>query len=135
MKPILLTKEPTARFAFRFIPAIVRALVPPGIIGCYVLMIGDSPVYVGRSDSCLRQRLSRHGHIGFATHFLWQPCKNPVAAFNLESLWYHHLRHDLGRNLLNTIHPDSPSGANRSCPFCVPADRDALAFALERQRN
>lgn len=135
MTPILFTTGPSARFAFRFIPAVVRALVPSGVVGCYVLTVGECPVYVGRSDSCLQQRLAQHGYIGFASHFLWQPCRSPIAAFNLESAWYHHLRHNVGRQLLNSIHPDSPSGADRPCPFCVPADLDALAFALERQRN
>ena len=134
MKSVLLTTKCSARFAFRFIPAVVRALIPPGVIGCYVLTVGDCPVYVGRSDVCLQQRLAQHGLLGFATHFLWQPCRSPVSAFHLESASYHHLQQTTGLELLNAIHPDSPSGADSHCPFCVTADCDALAFAFERQR-
>lgn len=133
MKSISLTAGSSARFAFRFVPAVVRTLIPPGIIGCYVLTVGDCPIYVGRSDTCLQQRLAQHDLLGFATHFLWQPCRSAIAAFNLESASYHHLRQTTGRELLNAIHPDSPSGANRRCPFCVAADDDALAFAFERK--
>jgi len=135
MKPIMVMAGPNARFAFRFTPAVVKAFVPRGVVGCYVLMVCDRPIYVGRSDNCLQRRLSAHGLLGLATHFLWEPCRSNVAAFYLESAWYHHLRNTEGENLLNAFHPRSPLGTKRVCPFCTPGDGDALAFALKRQRS
>ena len=134
MKSLYLTTSASARLAFRFVPGVVRALIPRDVIGCYVLTVGERPVYVGRSDSCLRQRLAHHGLLGRASHFFWQPCGTPLAAFNLESAWYHHLRHGAGTGLLNLNHPGSPSGVNCLCPFCLPGDREALAFAMSRHR-
>ena len=117
MNRVIVSRGTSARFAFRFMPPIVRALVPRDVVGCYILMVGDKPVYVGRSDTCVQQRLVHHGLLNIATHFSWQPCRSPVAAFNLESSWYHHLQHTDGQQLLNAIHPDSPAGSNLACPF------------------
>lgn len=133
MNRLHLTAGPSTRFAFRLLPRVVRSVVPPRVIGCYILTVGNDPVYVGRSDNCLRRRLAQHGSLGPATHFLWQPCRSPVAAFNLESAWYHHLCGTAGSLVLNVIHPDSPSGVRRVCPFCAPRDHEAFAFALHRQ--
>lgn len=135
MNQLLITTRTAARLAFRFPPKVVRAMIPSGVIACYVLMAGDRPIYVGRSDGCLQRRLATHDLLGTASHFIWQPCRNPLTAFHLESALYHSLRDSWSHDLLNAIHPDRPQGDTRICPFCVPADRESLEFAFERQRS
>ena len=118
---------PSARIAFRCAPRTVRAMLPQNLIGAYLLLRGRVPVYVGRSDTCLRTRLSTHNHLGPATHVTWEATRTPVAAFHLESFWYH--RHH--RSLLNRIHPAAPAHTGGTCPFCLD-DRPALRHALGR---
>ncbi|MEX5268882.1 GIY-YIG nuclease family protein [Kocuria sabuli] len=114
-----------ARLAFRFTPATVRALVPARICGTYLLLDGENPVYVGRSDACLRTRLASHNHRSSATHVLWEPARSPKNAYLLEAHWFH--QHDLQ---LNQIHPASPAGQSLSCPFCDPLLIPALHYAF-----
>lgn len=106
---------PPARLAFRFTPTTVRALVPAGVPGTYLLLKGHVPVYVGRSDTCLRTRLTTHNHLDLATHVLWESAKDAWQAFDLEAWWWHSRR-----PIMNIIHPATPAGATRPCPFCAP---------------
>lgn len=50
------------RRLYRLSPWLIRALIPVGYIGTYKLFrLGETePIYVGRSDTCLRNRLLRH---------------------------------------------------------------------------
>ena len=114
-----------SRLAFRMTPATVRALVPSGVPGTYLLLSAETPVYVGRSDKCLQSRLASHNHLEVATHVLWEPAKDPWQAFLLESWWWH--RHS---PYLNRIHPATPSGGQRRCPFCEPGISLGLKEAL-----
>src|SRR5689334_5372563 len=93
--------EPPARLAFRLLPITLRALLPPGRIGAYVLLAGHVPVYVGRSDTCLRQRLSTHNHLSRASHVLWETTTTARDAFHLEAFWWHQHR----ATLINEVHP------------------------------
>ena len=113
---------------FRFVPNVVKAFVPATTLGVYALAVGDRPVYVGRSDTCVQRRLSTHELRGVATHFAVRSCATPTEAFWWESAWYHTLR---GRGpLLNRYHPQSPAGLHLRCPFCDDNDCSALAIAL-----
>lgn len=106
--------------AFAAIPAVVRMFVPPKLPGVYMLLRKDAPFYVGRSDSCVQNRLVGHHLLPFASHVAWQPCANPLHAFRLESAWFHALR--VTTELANQIHPARPAGEENSCPFCSTGD-------------
>lgn len=125
-----LSAGPT-RFAFVLESAIVRAVIPRGSVGVYLLLKNGIPIYVGRSDSCVRERLATHVLASVATHFTWEPCSDVRRAFVLESFWYHRIR-DLPE-VLNAMHPASPVASEASCPFCEDGDLTALAYALSRK--
>ncbi len=116
------------RFAFRFLPKVVRAMIPTEMIGAYLLITNGTPVYIGRSDHCVQSRLSKHPLLGCASHFVWEPCRSSLCAFYLEAFWFHQLQNSF--DLLNTIHPARPLGFDHPCPFCNTKDIDALRFAL-----
>lgn len=129
-KPVILRWTEAHRFAFRFKQRVVRAMVPIRTQGAYLLLSGENPLYIGRSDHCVRSRLTGHPLLGIATHFLWEPCNSSVRAFCLEAFWYHRLAGELGG--LNLIHPASPTGSGLSCPFCSMDDEAGLTDALPR---
>lgn len=131
--------EGTSSVALRFTRSVVNMQIPTGTIGAYLLMEhehqGARPLYVGRSDTCLRQRLSRHPLRGRATHFVVAPARNSHQAYAIESYWYHQYR-SAGRSVRNQIHPASPAGTGRRCPFCTEAAiARALSRALPRPRH
>jgi len=75
-----------------FTPDNVRAAVPPGTAGAYVLYAqGEeeslAPEYVGRSDTDLQRRLLRHPHADL-DYFAIQVCKSPLEAYRLERRLY-----------------------------------------------
>lgn len=98
-------------------PRWFKALLPPGVLGAYLLLQGDKPFYVGRSDHCLRTRLIGHNLLARATHVCWEVCRSPVHAFHAEAYWYDHFK-EVGR-LRNLVHPARPTGDCRPCPFCT----------------
>ncbi len=116
------------RFAFPFVPKMVRAMIPTEMIGAYLLISNGTPVYIGRSDHCVQSRLSKHPLLGCVSHFVWEPCQSSLRAFYLEAFWFHKLQNSF--DLLNTIHPARPLGFDHPCPFCNTKDIDALRFAL-----
>lgn len=129
----VLTLEPVElrRLGFIFLPQVVRAIVPPGRVGVYMLLDEQGhPVYVGRSDSCVRQRLANHEHVGAAAYFTWEPLTSE-RAFHIESWWFHHLFGDAAT--LNRRHPAPPAHSEAGCPFCGNADLPALRRALPAQ--
>lgn len=107
--------------ALRFTRGVVDLQVPAGTVGAYLLVEQDRrgvrPLYVGRSDTCLRRRLSRHPLQGRATHFVISPARDSRQAFALESYWYHQYSAQ-GGSLTNRIHPASPARTGHRCPFC-----------------
>lgn len=119
---------PASRFALPLVSRTVRVLVPPETIGAYLLLYRSLPIYVGRSDLCVQTRLATHPLIGVATHFVWEPCRSRIAAFTLESVWFHRLDGAVG--VVNMIHPASPEESGVRCPFCHAGDDHALARAL-----
>jgi hypothetical protein len=133
-KPIL-SEGAAARYPLPFRPGFVRVAVSPRHPGVYLLLRRGRPIYIGRSDRCVRARLARHPYLGRADQFVWYPCRSAVHAFYLESFWYHALREEgVARNL---IHPARPAGSGIACPFCsdVPETRlvtPPVATALGR---
>jgi hypothetical protein len=120
----------TARLAFPFVPGVLRALIPDGVVGTYLLLREGAPVYVGRSDTCLRRRLASHNHIGRATHVSWEVCRSATNAYVTEAHWFHRLAEVPGHHPLNSVHPALPAGSAMACPFCPPKEREALARAI-----
>lgn len=122
----------SSKVALRFIRSVVRMQIPAGTIGAYLLLEhtqqGVQALYVGRSDTCLRRRLSRHPLRGGATHFVIAPARNSLQAYATESFWFHQYR-SAGSSIRNQIHPASPAGTGRRCPFCP---EQATARALLR---
>lgn len=100
---------------------LLKDMIPMDAIGIYMLGRGESgsfvPIYVGRSDHSLLDRLLTHNHRNEATHVIWQVTSSPIQAFRLECSYYH-LYIDQGYTLLNSIHPGSPAMLRVPCPFC-----------------
>jgi hypothetical protein len=118
------------RFAFVAEASTLRRLIPERAIGTYLLLRAGRPVYIGRSDSCLRARLAGHERLGMADHVVWEICRTSIEAFHGESAWFHRLRDSA--DCLNTVHPAPPVGASATCPFCEPGAAAALEHALRR---
>lgn len=119
--------EAPKRVAFIASADVVRATIPAGIAGVYFFLRGGRPFYVGRSDSCLRTRISNHERLAEAGHVTWDPCQSARTAFLLESAWYHRLGHGA---LQNRVHPARPCGDDSNCPFCDVGDIEALQRVL-----
>lgn len=120
------------RFAFRFTPEVVRGLIPNNLVGVYLLFHQGEPVYVGRSDNCLRTRLANHPLIGQASYFTYEICHNRLRAFYLEAYWFHQLQEFTSQRLLNSIHPGKPANCSQTCPFCNSKDFKALKVAFSK---
>ncbi|NUB11405.1 hypothetical protein GAY28_01015 [Azospirillum brasilense] len=115
-----------ARFAIPATLAWIGPLVPGGVIGAYMLLTGDKPLYVGRSDSCLRNRLVTHELLPLASHVVWHACHSPRQAYHLEAFWYDRLKAE--GQLLNRVHPAKPGFSNELCPYCELAEGPMPAF-------
>lgn len=116
MATVCILAAPHHRLALPADPAWIRALVPSGYAGAYLLLQGHTPIYVGRSDRCLRRRLCQHEKLAEASHLVWQPCRDPLRAFYLEAFWYDQMNQL--SSMRNLIHPARPDGRNEPCPFC-----------------
>lgn len=125
--PTLTTFQLT-RLAVRFTAEAVRSLMPRAVIGAYLLLREGEPVYIGRSDNCLRTRLSKHPLLGEVSHVAWQPCRNAQHAYMLEAYWFHRLKD--AATTLNSIHPARPHNWSRECPFCTRNTREAFHLAV-----
>lgn len=107
------------RFSFPFTSRYISASLPAGLPGSYLLLNRTGrPLYVGRSDQCLRQRLLGHPLRGRATHFTAAVADSSRGAYLLECYWWHRYRRD-GVELMNRIHPATFDPAV-PCPFCNP---------------
>ena len=115
MQKYLLSSENFKRFGYLFQSEIISALIPTNVTGVYTLLIREKPIYVGRSDVCLKARLLKHELLGVASHFAWELSTNVEYGFYLESFLFHKWQH---LNLLNQNHPGKPSKLLCSCPFC-----------------
>lgn len=111
------------RWGYTFNPGGVRKLIPSGAVGTYMSMCDNVPIYIGRSDHCLRSRLADHWLLKVATHFVWEICSTPRQSYYLESFLFHKLQ--ATPNILNVIHPAKPVGSQQRCPFCLPREQEA----------
>ena len=89
-------------------------------IGSYLLGFLDPdenfvPLYPGRSDTNLRNRLLKHVGLGYFTHFRFFTTKRVRDAFHQECRDYHLL---LRSSITNIIHPARPKGLPYKCPYC-----------------
>lgn len=106
---------------YRMTPDVIRSVVQKYRPGAYIL--GDENNgqlifrYVGRSDCCLQTRLLTHGLLYHCSYFIFSYTNTAKGAFELESKWWHDCKNS-GMNLLNIIHPDSPTGSSLLCPYC-----------------
>ncbi|AXI78530.1 GIY-YIG nuclease family protein [Peterkaempfera bronchialis] len=101
----------------RLRPWLVRALIPPRLIGTYVLYTaGGSPTYVGRSDTDVRRRLLRHCTDRHGDYFTYDVHPTAVSAYDVECALFHLLAPEVS----NRIHPDRPDFHPTPCAFCLP---------------
>lgn len=109
--------SPRARM-YRFVPWMVRCLIPKGYIGSYQLFRREGErvdlVYVGRSDTDLQHRLLTHPYARKAHYFTYDVHWTKEQAFLVECANYHAAT----VQLLNKIHPAAPSNSPLKCPFC-----------------
>ncbi len=131
--PITVLHDATRRFAFLARPDVLHSLLPPNAIGTYLLLRNLHPIYVGRSDHCLRTRLLGHELLPLATHVVWELSRSAQRAFHLEAAWFHQLHGN--SECLNRIHPARPCGDRFGCPFCRPRVRQAFLAALRRDEH
>jgi hypothetical protein len=117
MSQAIISHEAFARIAVPADTAWIRALIPERVLGAYMLLRGSSPLYAGRSDTCLATRLTGHELLPRASHLVWEVCRDPVRAFHCEAFWYDRCRDLPG--FLNRVHPARPVGHDRGCPFCT----------------
>lgn len=110
----------------RLVPWLVRAILPAGHIGTYVLHRGGRVAYVGRSDD-LRRRLIVHAEADRADFFTYDLHATPVQAYEVESALFHIL---LGQ-ISNQIHPAAPRHSGARCPFCRATGLAALTERID----
>jgi hypothetical protein len=120
-----------------YAPAIVSAIIPRNTLGVYILFKRIAgivaPIYVGRSDSCLRQRLRTHNYRDRATHFAFSSSPDVEGAFHDECSLYHTYADEEEAGLLNEIHPPIPRHTGLKCRICSLAEGDYRE--LERAIN
>ena len=93
----------------------ISELIPNNTIGAYLLWNEIEPIYVGRSDNCLKTRLITHNHRGEATHVTWQVANTPSQAYQFECFWYSWAKQQ--NRCLNQIAPARPSKQNSISPL------------------
>ena len=95
-------------------PWLVRALIPPGLVGTYLLYKGGYPIYAGRSDRDLRRRLISHAYNNRADYFEFDVHADSKQAYDVECALYHTLE----GHTTNLIHPASPACTDLECFIC-----------------
>jgi len=85
----------------------INEMIPANTLGAYILLEETKPIYIGRSDTCLKRRLLKHNHRSKATHLIWQIAKSPLQAYQFESYWYQWAIEHGG--FINQISPAKPS--------------------------
>lgn len=93
---------------------LVRALIPEGLPGTYVLWDEDKPRYVGRSDTNLRRRLLEHSLNWPGAYFTFDVAHGAGFAFDMECSLFH----ALSDQTVNRNHPQRPT-LESDCPFCA----------------
>lgn len=104
---------------YKFVPWLIRALIPKGCRGTYVLYTRKEntiePVYIGRSDTDLQRRLLSHPYLETADFFEYYTFDTIEKTFISEAALYHCFE----GMLLNHIHPSKPANSKLQCPFCL----------------
>lgn len=96
-------------------PWLIRAMIPESTIGTYTLWAVDAPIYIGRSDTCLRRRLLEHAAVRpDGIRFTFDVSRSMQDAFALESSLFH----ALGDVTANINHPPRAGRTDPACPFC-----------------
>lgn len=111
----------------RLKPWLVRATIPPGWAGTYILHRAGEPIYVGRSDTDLRRRLIQHCGTEKGEYFSYDTHYSATAAFEVECSLYHSLQD----SIINILHPDAPNFSDASCPFCASNLKQVLANRID----
>ncbi|WP_313354540.1 hypothetical protein [Microbacterium sp.] len=97
-------------------PWLIRASIPDGTVGTYTLWNAVGPVYIGRSDTCLRRRLLEHAATwGAGIYFTFDVSRSVHDAFAMECSLFH----SLGDRTTNIDHPPRPRLGDPPCPFCA----------------
>lgn len=111
---------------FKLQPWLVRTLVPPRRAGTYLLYRAGRPIYAGRSDADLRNRLITHALADRAEHFGFGVFTDADRAFDMECALFH----ALAPSVTNLIHPASPKGSGRPCFICSAGNQAGFFFHL-----
>jgi len=85
--------------------------------------------YVGRSDTCVRNRLYQHASFGWYTHFKVRPTDSARQAFHSECLFYHLKK----EGTTNQVHPARPEGTELQCLYCEFEERLSTALAEKEE--
>lgn len=101
------------RYALK--PWLIRALIPEGVMGTYVLWSPSAPVYVGRSDTSLRRRLLEHARQWPDIYFTFDEASSPEDAYAMECSLFH----ALGEHTSNIDHPQRVAADDPPCLFCM----------------
>lgn len=115
---------------YRFTPQVVRRVVTPRRAGVYILgndVHGFAGGYVGRSDSCLQNRLATHNHLYKFDYFIFRYATSVQQAYRLECQFWHTYEH--GMEVENRIHPAAPRGSGSCCPYCEFAANTVMLLA------
>lgn len=72
--------------------------------------------YIGRSDTCLKRRLSQHAAKGKYEAYVFRPSEQIKESFDIECREWHLLKSI--DQLDNIIHPDSPTRLPYKCNYC-----------------
>ena len=115
---------------YRLSPWIVRALIPPTVIGVYVLWSPTAPVYVGRSDTSLRRRLLEHSRSWPDIFFTYDVAFSPEDAYRMECCLFH----ALGDHTTNIDHPQRVSIDQTGCDSACSRVTRAISSRV-RARN
>jgi len=100
---------------YKLRPWLIRALIPEGVPGSYVLYRQGVPVYVGRSDTDLQRRLLAHTASMRGEYFSFSTCTHALNAFSSECALYHA---PPPGGIENKVHPAAPPQSGALCPFC-----------------
>jgi len=79
--------------------------------------------YIGRSLTCLRERLLHHASMTSYAAFKFHPWNSVIETYQMECLYYHHYLDQID----NKRHPDSPRHIAMDCRYCktAPLSRQA----------
>ncbi|MFB4293447.1 GIY-YIG nuclease family protein [Nonomuraea sp. ATR24] len=100
---------------YRLKPWLIRALIPEGVMGSYVLWGPAAPVYVGRSETSLRRRLIEHSQNWPNSFFTYDVAFTAQNAYTMECSLFH----ALGDRTTNVDHPQRSAASDPGCPFCL----------------